>query len=112
MIHVSILIFALSAILGLTILIKWLTKKTASKKVVYSHGITAAIALVILIVYAFQHPNDFPKASIILFIIAALGGSYMFTNDLKGKYSPIAVAFVHAILAVAGFITLIGFVFL
>lgn len=112
MIYISILTFAVSAILGLMILIKWLTKKDASKKVIYSHGITAAAALVILIIYALGHPDNFPKASIILFVIAAIGGFYMFINDLRGKFSPMAVAFIHAVLAVAGFVTLLTFVFL
>lgn len=110
--YFSIIVFALSAVLGLTILVKWLTKKEASKAVIYSHGATAAAALVALIVYAAKNPEHFPKASIILFVLAALGGFYMFINDLRGKFSPMAVAFVHALLAVAGFVMLLGFAFL
>ncbi|MEO6301564.1 MAG: hypothetical protein ABIP51_00200 [Bacteroidia bacterium] len=112
MIYLAIILFALSAVLGLTILIKWLTKKDAPKAVVYSHGIVAAIALVLLIIYAAQNPNNFPKASIILFVVAALGGFYMFFNDLKKKPNPLAVAFIHALLAVGGFLTLLFFVFM
>src|SRR3954468_23926353 len=98
--YITIALFALSAVLGVTILYKWLTKQGASKGVVYSHGIAAAVALVLLIVYAVQNPANFPKASIILFVIAALGGFYMFFLDLKKKYSPMAVAYIHALLAV------------
>ena len=111
MIYLVIVLFALSAVLGLAILIKWLTKKDASKGVIYSHGIVAAIALVLLIVYAINNPNNFPKVSIILFVIAALGGFYMFFNDLKKKTSPLAVAFIHALLAVGGFLSLVFFAF-
>ena len=112
MIYLAIGLFALSAVLGLMILIKWLTKKDASKGVIYSHGIVAAIALVLLIIYAVQNPANFPKASIILFVVAALGGFYMFFNDLRKKPSPMAVAFVHALLAVGGFIMLLAFAFM
>lgn len=112
MIYSAIVLFALSAVLGLAILMKWLTKKDVSKGVIYSHGVVAAIALVILIVYAAQNPSNFPKASIILFVIAALGGFYMFFNDLKKKSSPLAVAFIHALLAVGGFVMLLAFVFM
>lgn len=112
MIYSAIVLFALSTVLGLAILMKWLTKKDASKGVIYSHGAVAAIALVILIVYAAQNPSNFPKASIILFVIAALGGFYMFFNDLKKKSSPLAVAFIHALLAVGGFVMLLAFVFM
>jgi len=55
MINIAIILFALSAVLGLTILIKWLTKKEASKAVIYSHGLVAATALVLLVVYAIQN---------------------------------------------------------
>lgn len=112
MIYAAIALFALAAILGLTILIKWITKQEASKGVVYSHGIVAAIALVLLIVYCFQNPEHFPKTSLILFIIAALGGFYMLFTDLKKKPHPLAVAFIHGLLAVGGFLVLLAFVFL
>lgn len=110
MLHYTILLFAISAVFGLTILISWLKKKNASRAVVYSHGAVAAIALAILIVHAVQNPNNFPLLSIILFLIAALGGFYMFVLDLKKKESPLPLAFLHAILSVAGLVTLIFFV--
>ncbi len=110
MIYLAIGLFALSAVLGLMILIKWLTKKNASKGVIYSHGIAAAAALVLLVVYAIQNPGNFPKVSLILFVVAALGGFYMFFNDMRNKPSPMAVAFIHALLAVGGFVMLLGFV--
>jgi hypothetical protein len=111
MIYVTIALFALAAVLGLSILLKWLAKKDASRAVVYSHGLAAATALVLLIIYAIQNPDNFPKVSIILFVLAALGGFYMFYNDLNKKNSPIAVAFVHGLLAVGGFVALLLFVF-
>lgn len=111
MIYASIVLFALSALLGLIILIKWLTKKDASRGVVYSHGIAAVIALAVLIVYAVQHPDNFPKVSIILFALAAVAGLYMFILDLKKKFSPMAVAFTHALVAVAAFVSLLLFAF-
>lgn len=109
--YLCITLFALSAVLGLTILLKWLSKKDASKGVIYSHGIVAAVALVLLIVYAVMNPANFPKASIIVFVIAALFGFYMFINDLRKKMSPMAIAFTHALLAVAGFVMLLLFAF-
>jgi len=111
MIYLAIALFAVSAVLGLTILIKWLTAKNASNAVVYSHGIVAAIALVLLVVYALQHPDNFPKVSLILFVVAALGGFYMFFNSLAKKNSPMAIAFIHAFLAVGGFVSLLLFAF-
>lgn len=111
MLYATIILFIISAILGLSIMLKWLTNNHASRAVVYSHGIVAASALVLLIVYALQNPENYPKASIILFVIGALGGIYMFVDDLRKKNSPMSLAFIHALLAVGGLVTLLLFVF-
>ena len=112
MIYLAISLLALAAILGLIILIKWLTKKHASKAVIYSHGIVAAVALVLLVVFALQNPGNYPKVSIALFVLSALFGFYMFFRDLMKKFSPYSVAFIHAFLAVGGFVALAAFAFI
>ena len=111
MLYITILLIVVSAVLGLSILIKWLTQKHASRAVVYSHGIVAAVAVILLIIFAVQHPDNYPKASIILFVLGALGGVYMFIDDLRQKNSPMALAYIHALLAVGGLVTLLIFVF-
>jgi hypothetical protein len=111
MLYVTIALFALSAVFGLIILVKWLTKKEASRAVVYSHGVVAALALALLITYAILHPENFPKTSIILFIIAAVAGFYMFFNDLAKKTSPLILAVIHAFVAVCGVVSLLIFMF-
>jgi hypothetical protein len=111
MLYVTIVLFALAAIVGVVILKNWLTSSDTSRTVVYLHGIFAASGLLLLIVFAFQNPGNYPKASIILFAIGALGGFYMFAEDLKKRFSPMWLAFVHALLGVAGFLLLLFFVF-
>jgi hypothetical protein len=111
MLYVSIGLFAVSAVLGLTILIKWLTKKEASRGVVYSHGIIAAVALVLLLVYASFNPDNFPVISITIFAIAALAGFYLFYTDVTKKPHPVVLACIHGLTAVAGVITLLMFMF-
>jgi len=111
MIYISIALFALAAVFGLTMLIKWMKKEDAPRGVAYIHGIAAAIALLILIMYGVGHPDHFPKISIILFIVAALGGFFMFIRDVMKKAPIIPLAFLHALLAISGFVTLLMFVF-
>ncbi len=111
MINAAIILFALSAVLGLTILIKWLSQKDASKTVIYSHGIVAAAALALLVAYAYQHPENFPKISLVLFLIAAVTGFYMFYLDLNKRLHPLAVALTHALVAVSAFVLLLLFAF-
>src|SRR5688500_12888648 len=109
MIYASIILFAIAALLGVIILVKWLNKKEASRTVVYLHGLGAAVALVLLVLFAVQNPDNYPLLSLVLFVLAALGGFYMFIRDLKKKYSPMGVAFLHALLAVGGFLALLIF---
>ena len=78
---------------------------------VYLHGIFAALGLVLLIVFAVQNPSNYPKISIILFVVGSLGGFYMFAEDLKKRFSPMWLAIVHALFGVAGFLMLLFFVF-
>jgi hypothetical protein len=111
MLIASIVFFALAAVAGLTILVSWLKQKNASRAVIYTHGLLAAAALVLLAVFSFNQPEHFPTYSLVLFILAALGGFYMFARDLRGKSSPMAIAGIHAFLAVAGFVMLLIFAF-
>ncbi|MCB0487510.1 MAG: hypothetical protein R2820_13855 [Cyclobacteriaceae bacterium] len=111
MLYLTIGLFALSAVLGLTMLLRWISKNDAPKAVIYSHGGVAAIALVLLAIYAVQNPASYPKLSIILFTIAALGGFYLFFTNLKSGAKPIGVALIHGSLAVAAFLMLLLFVF-
>lgn len=111
MLYATIILFALAAVVGFIILKNWLTSAETSRNTVYLHGIFAALALVLLVVYAFQNPANYPKASIILFVIGALIGFYMFAEDLKKKFSPTWLAIVHALFGVSGFLILLFFVF-
>jgi hypothetical protein len=111
MLYLNMALFALAAVLGVTILYTWVTKKDTPRAVVYSHGIAAATALVLLVVYALQNPENYPKVSIILFVIAASGGFYMFINDMAKRPNSLFIALFHALLAVSGFLTLLFFAF-
>jgi hypothetical protein len=107
MLYFVIVLFAIAAVLGIVIFRNWLTAAKTSRTVVYLHGIVAATALVLLIVFTLQSHTGLLQASIILFVLTALGGLYMFVRDLRGKFSPTALAATHGLLAVAGFLLLI-----
>jgi hypothetical protein len=111
MLYATIVLFALAAIVGFVILKNWLTSAQTSRTVIYLHGIFAALGLILLIVFALQNPDNYPKVSIILFVIGAIGGFYMFAEDLKKRFSPMWLAIVHALLGVGGFLMLLFFVF-
>ena len=107
MLYLTIGLFALAAIIGLLILKNWLTSANTSRTVVYAHGLFAALALILLLVQTIKNPQGSSRISLVLFGLAAIGGFYMFFQDLKGKFSPIWLAITHALLAAAGLVFLL-----
>jgi len=110
MIYAAIGFFALAALLGIFLLTFVLKGKETPKGVVFTHGPLAIIGLVLLIIYCFKGGPD-PIESIVLFILAALGGIFLIYRDLTGKAVPKSLAVVHGLLAVAGFVFLLLFAF-
>ena len=104
MLYLTIGLFALAAIIGFIILKNWLTSANTSRSVVYAHGV---FALILLLVQTLKNPEGNLRTSLILFVVAAIGGFYMFFQDLKGKFSPIWLAVTHALLAAGGLIFLL-----
>jgi hypothetical protein len=112
MLYLAIAIFALAAVMGIIIAAAILGKKPETPKaVVYTHGILAATGLGLLIFYAVNNPENYPQVSLMIFIVAALGGFVLFFNDMKKKPGPAALVFIHALAAVTAFILLLMFAF-
>jgi hypothetical protein len=107
MLYAIIAVFALAAVAGIIILKNWLTGGATSRATIYTHGVLAASGLVLLIVHYFQNGAKALQASLILFIVAALAGFYMFFRDLKGKMSPTWLAIVHGLVGATGLILII-----
>ncbi|MDN5205362.1 hypothetical protein QQ008_28515 [Fulvivirgaceae bacterium BMA10] len=111
MITISVILFALAAVFGLVILLKILKGQETPKPAVFIHGALAAIALVLLLIFTLNNPTNAPTLSLVLFIVAALGGFVLFAIDLKTKNPPRGLALIHAGAAVVGFLLLLLFVF-
>jgi hypothetical protein len=110
LIYASIGFFALAALLGMYLLTFVLQGKETPKAIVFTHGPMAAIGVVLLIIYALKGGPS-PTESIVLFVLAALGGLFMVFRDLSGKPIPKFLAVGHGLLAVTGFIFLLLFAF-
>jgi len=106
-----IILFALAAIFGVLILLKVLKGKETPKPAVFIHGGLAAVALVLLIIYAMGDMSNAPIISLSLFVIAALGGFILFVRDMTKKKLPIPLALVHAGAAVVAFVLLLVYAF-
>jgi len=111
MLIVIIIVFAAAAVFGLLNLLAILGNKHTNKPVVFVHGILAAAALVLLIIFTINSTGNSPVISLILFIIVALVGFFLFARDLSKKPGPKAVAIIHGLVAVISFILLLIFAF-
>ena len=107
MLYAIIVLFALAAVVGLIILKNWITGSETSRTTVYVHGIFAALGLVLLIVHYFQNGAKALQTSIILFVVTALAGLYMFFRDIKSKMSPVWLAVVHGLVGATGLIFIV-----
>lgn len=107
MLYLIIALFALAAVMGIINLKHWIGGAKPPRAVVYTHGLFAATALVLLIVQAMKSPDASLRTSLIFFIIAALGGFYLFARDLQNKIGPGWLAMVHGLIAVTGFVLLL-----
>jgi hypothetical protein len=103
MLYLTIILFAIAAIIGVIILKNWLTSAKTARTVIYAHGIFAAAALVLLLVHTLNNPSSALQTSLAIFIAAALGGFYMFFRELKGILSPTWLGVVHGLLAIVAF---------
>jgi hypothetical protein len=108
---VPIVLIIISALFGLHILTNILQNKMTPKVSVVIHGILNAIALILVITGAIRIGASLLTASMIVLIIAALGGFYLVSIDLgKKQIPPKTFAIVHPIIGVLGLILLIIYV--
>jgi len=102
-----ILLFAIAAVFGISLIIPVLGGKTPSRPLVFAHGGIAAFALVLLLLQFFKEGSTVPQWSVILFVVAALGGFILFAIDFQKKSIPKGLALIHAGAAVAAFLILL-----
>lgn len=108
--YVIIGLFALGALIGMYLLSFVLQSKSTPKAVAFIHGAFVGLALILLISYSLKHGPGLTE-SIVLFVMAALGGAVMIIRDLSGKGIPKWLAVGHGLIAVTGFIFLLVYAF-
>src|SRR5688572_6269173 len=108
MLYGSIAFFVLAAMLGVYMVTFLFRDREIPKGIAFIHGPLAIVGLVLLLVYAFEsQKEDDHLISIILFVVAAIGGFIMLGRDLLRKPVPKWLAVVHALAAVAALVLII-----
>lgn len=113
MLPVAVGLFAVGALGGLTLAILHFKKKNLPLGLALLHGLLGAAGLVVLLL-AVLHGGTPAKAAyaLILFVVAALGGFYLFSFHLRKKSLPSPVVIIHALIAVTAFCLLLVATFL
>ena len=108
LITAAIIIFIIAALFGSVILTAILRDRPTPKPFVIIHGPLAATAIMLLIIDVVKgHTESLLIASLVIFIIAGLGGFAIYTLDSLKKRIPKPLAILHPLIAVAGLIVLI-----
>jgi hypothetical protein len=112
MLYSSIALFVVGVLIALSLASKHLKSVPVSIPAALSHGVFVASGLVLFLLAAMKKGlTPISKGSLTLFVIAALGGLVLFIFHLKGRKLPPPLIFVHALVAVGGFVLLLLYTF-
>ena len=103
MVITAVILISLAVMLGLYLIKFVLQKKTPPKGVAILHGTFAASGIIVLIIYALTTESHHKHwDSIIIFLIAAAGGLYLFSKDIRHLQIPKWVAVLHGAIGFTG----------
>lgn len=111
MLNGAIVLFALAAVGGLTLAYTRIVKKDVNLPVAIAHGILAATGLVVLIIAVTKMGGTGLTASLVVFLIAAVGGFTLLSYHLRMRPMPVPLVLVHGAVAVTAFVILLIAVF-
>jgi len=107
----ALVVFAIGALGGIALASFVLRERLAPWALSLLHAALGAIGLIILLYAAFTAGiSKAALAALVILVIAALGGFYLASIHLRREVAPKPVVFVHAGVAVIGFLTLLGVV--
>src|SRR5262249_628014 len=106
---IALVLFALAAVVGLYMAaVRFRGAERPPTSIALLHGALAASGLIALIVAVVEPSAPAPaKTALIVFLVAAVGGFYLFSQQMQKKALPIPVMVAHALVAVIGFIILL-----
>lgn len=101
---VALGVFAVTALGGAFLALRHFTGKSLPMPVALIHGLLGAVGLVLLVA-SFMNQTLPVQGSValVLFLVAALGGFFLFFKHVSGKKLPSPVVIIHAVVAVVAF---------
>ena len=109
--YLIIVLLVFATMIGLLMISMQLQKEIVSNTIMYAHLALAGTSLLVLAIYSYLNPTNYPKLSLLLLSLAAVMGLFMFYNFKQRKHNPYIVDILYGVLALGGFINLVMFVF-
>lgn len=109
MLTTAAILFALGALGGLFMATRHFQGRSWPLAVAVLHGLLGATGLVLLAWVVFQglSTGGYLMVSLVLFVVAALGGVVLFAGHLRGRPLSTPLIVVHAVVAVTAFVLLL-----
>lgn len=102
------ILFGLGALGGLYMAVRSFRGQSIPGPVAALHGVLVAAGLVLLLIGVLAGLGQGPaRVALAILVLAALGGFFLLSYHLRKERHPKAVIVVHALVAVAGFLTLL-----
>ena len=107
MLTIAAVLFAIGALGGIVLAAHVLRGKFAPWALSLLHAALGAAGIVLVLITVVQGARGNVALALGLFVVAALGGFFLASFHYRKQLPPKAVVIVHAVLAVAGFGTLL-----
>jgi hypothetical protein len=112
MLGYALIVFAIGALGGIALASYVLRGRLAPWPLSLLHAGLGAVGLLLILYAALTTGiSNVALAALVILAIAALGGFYLASIHLRGKVAQQPIVFVHAGVAVIGFLTLLAVVF-
>lgn len=111
MLKIAVVLLAIGAAGGLFMAARIFSGKKAPWPLSILHALLGATALVLILLNVINGSGGILLASLVLLAIAAVGGFFLASFHVRDQLPPKGVIVIHALVAVAGFLLLLGAVF-
>ena len=110
MLYAALASFLIAATIGVIQLTNWINGKRPNRALPLSHGMFNVLGFALLLTYFFTGQGEMPTVSLVLFIVAALGGLFLFYMDTTQQRIPLFVAYIHGLVAITAIALLLVFI--
>lgn len=103
---IALVLFGIAALGGLALAALRFANRPLPMPLALLHGLLAASGLAALALAVVNGAPGGARTALVVFLLAALGGFFLFALHLKKRALPIPVVLVHGLAAVAAFVVL------